>query len=376
MTTTLPRPTNIKLTPHDKVCLTTIASVILTSTLFPALFDAYVGVSLQVLFLLVLAIPHGAIDHLVAYTTSTSTVTPTFFYAAYLGIMLAYGSLWYLSPAVSLSIFLGLTAYHFGEGDVAHLPIRGTLRALIRTSRGIFLLASILLAQPHRTAPTIDALLGIGEKPLSSSWNDVLTGPAGSMLYLYGTLQHALVLSGLWANPSLFSSSFTTRMTNEEAANLWIKELLRISVISVLCLSVDQLVAASLVMGVVHSLSHVQHMIAEFKRAGVYGFKPNDLSTKKTEGATSTSTSLEVEPYQVTMGDIGKFCELAAPYTLFSWLGMGFLTCVACMYWPEGFRSSLRDERFLWAVFGVSISILTAPHMVVVYFFYKHAESQ
>ena len=63
-------------------------------------------------------IPHGAGDHLVAAKIAsrqnlTFHVKP--FILFYLGIMLAYALLWYLSPLISFIIFMAISVFHFGD---------------------------------------------------------------------------------------------------------------------------------------------------------------------------------------------------------------------------------------------------------------------
>lgn len=61
-------------------------------------------------------IPHGATDHLI-YEQVHGRMHWQGFFGLYLGSMLVYALLWWAFPHVSLMLFLGLSAYHFGESQ-------------------------------------------------------------------------------------------------------------------------------------------------------------------------------------------------------------------------------------------------------------------
>lgn len=69
------------------------------------------------IFVLLVGIPHGAIDHILYL--QESKVKPTLFFTNYLLSMAAYILLWIVFPAFSLILFLFLSAYHFGESQLA-----------------------------------------------------------------------------------------------------------------------------------------------------------------------------------------------------------------------------------------------------------------
>ncbi len=86
--------------------------------------DLYIGGVL----LLLIGIPHGACDHLIAAKIA-SRENLTFhlrpFIVYYLGIMLAYAALWYISPLISFVIFIAISVFHFGDMEDVH-PIEPT----------------------------------------------------------------------------------------------------------------------------------------------------------------------------------------------------------------------------------------------------------
>jgi Brp/Blh family beta-carotene 15,15'-monooxygenase len=96
-------------------------------------FDLYISGFL----LLAIGIPHGAGDHLIAAKIAkrenlTFHLQPFILY--YLGIMLAYAALWYLSPVVSFYIFIGISIFHFGDmEDVHEVEQKNTWINLVQT---------------------------------------------------------------------------------------------------------------------------------------------------------------------------------------------------------------------------------------------------
>lgn len=68
--------------------------------------------------LLAIGIPHGAGDHLIAEKIAkrenlTFHLRPFIVY--YLGIMLAYAALWFVTPLLSFIIFIAISVFHFGD---------------------------------------------------------------------------------------------------------------------------------------------------------------------------------------------------------------------------------------------------------------------
>ena len=73
--------------------------------------------------LLAIGIPHGAGDHLIAAKIAqrenlTFHLRPFIVY--YLGIMLVYAALWFVSPLISFIIFIAISVFHFGDMEDVH----------------------------------------------------------------------------------------------------------------------------------------------------------------------------------------------------------------------------------------------------------------
>ena len=128
-----------------------------------ALLGKHLGDSTALIVLVVgvvvLGLPHGALDPLVAtkaFAAADRRFSLTVFYVGYAGIAMAYGSLWIKFPMVGLVSFLVIAAFHFGSDWQA----RGS--AVTRLAYGITLVTMPAIAHPAELA-SIYATLGVSE---------------------------------------------------------------------------------------------------------------------------------------------------------------------------------------------------------------------
>ncbi len=102
----------------------------------PPLVYQYVPLALSVL---VLGLPHGAVDHLVVPRARDEPVTPrslAFVGALYLLLGSAYALVWVLAPVAAFVLFILVTLVHWGQGDVyALLEFLGADHLETRASR-------------------------------------------------------------------------------------------------------------------------------------------------------------------------------------------------------------------------------------------------
>lgn len=72
--------------------------------------------------ILVFGLPHGALDDRVYFKQrrrgSKDFATPVAFYSFYLGLIAAYLSVWYFFPVLAFLLFLFITWFHWGQGDL------------------------------------------------------------------------------------------------------------------------------------------------------------------------------------------------------------------------------------------------------------------
>ena len=114
-----------------------ISVFFLSLSLFPLVNSLSTDLVDQVLVaaIFILGIPHGAIDNiLMKRRTGWSSSR---FYAFYLGLIALNIALWFIYPAVSLLIFLFVSAYHFGQAQMSHyFENKNLLHALMYFSWG------------------------------------------------------------------------------------------------------------------------------------------------------------------------------------------------------------------------------------------------
>lgn len=107
----------------------------------PPLVYQYVPLALSVL---VLGLPHGAVDHLVLPRARDDPVTPrslAFVGVLYLLLGSAYALVWVLAPVAAFVLFVLVTLVHWGQGDVyALLEFVGADHLETRASRLLALL--------------------------------------------------------------------------------------------------------------------------------------------------------------------------------------------------------------------------------------------
>lgn len=96
-------------------------------------------------------IPHGAGDHLIAKRIAernqlTFHLKPFIIY--YLGIMIAYAALWYISPLISFIVFIAISVFHFGDmEDITEVDPHPSWIDLLRSvSLGFGILGFILFS--------------------------------------------------------------------------------------------------------------------------------------------------------------------------------------------------------------------------------------
>lgn len=96
-----------------------LLALIALDALFPAFFDKWQFVPF-VAGMVLLGLPHGAMDHLVVPLEERRPLTLPFFalfFTGYLGLTLAYLGFWHALPTLALLSFLVMSWLHWGQGD-------------------------------------------------------------------------------------------------------------------------------------------------------------------------------------------------------------------------------------------------------------------
>lgn len=155
--------------------------------------------SFQMGFFLVMVgatgIPHGALDHIIARNNSGDEKGFSIqqFLKKYILAIVAYSICWIWMPSISLLIFLLISAWHFGETDLAAVKGNTIWNGTGRMLCGIFILMIILLTHPEETLSVIRRITKEQEYAMNcwfwcvnNKW--LLINLTGSMLTMFVTL--------------------------------------------------------------------------------------------------------------------------------------------------------------------------------------------
>ena len=94
-------------------------------------------------FVFLAGIPHGAIDNIL-FMRKTS-ISRFRFYTSYLGAILANVLIWIISPAIGISIFLAISAFHFGQSQFSHhLNGSSWIHNLLMLSWGVSIISGLI----------------------------------------------------------------------------------------------------------------------------------------------------------------------------------------------------------------------------------------
>lgn len=151
----------------------------------PPLAYQYVPLALSVV---VLGLPHGAVDHLVLPRARDDPVTPrslAFVGVLYLLVGSAYTVVWFVAPVAAFVLFVVVTLVHWGQGDVyallafagaAHLETRSS-RLLALAVRGGLPMLVPLIAFPAQYAFVAETIVGLFDPDAASALGPAFSSP-------------------------------------------------------------------------------------------------------------------------------------------------------------------------------------------------------
>jgi lycopene beta-cyclase len=112
------------------------------------------GYSALILGLILVGIPHGAVDHLLESGQIQAPIRPRFA-IEYLALGAALAPLWFWFPDLALAVFLAYSAWHFGQADMREWNISSPLKSMLW---GAALLGAILLSHTGELNPILEQL--------------------------------------------------------------------------------------------------------------------------------------------------------------------------------------------------------------------------
>lgn len=265
--------------------------------------------------ILVIGMPHGALDHLIAFRAFGVNREPgnvALFYSMYLGILILYGLMWFWFPLFSMILFLFMTLYHFGQADAERFDLPRAGIYVLQFSRGFTVVGLILFgADPFYSSAIIQEVTGYSFAAhlfpvVSPSLILVCLAALYPLAYLLVQLKYAKPVLGSWLSA----------------------DAVVVPLLFALC---DPVFAFSMYFGIWHSYNHTQTML-RFMRT------PEKLKGFKWF-------------YRETfLYSVLSYAGLIVLYVLFKAFG---------------------NEELLVALLFIIISVLTLPHMFVVEKMYK-----
>ena len=297
---------------HKSTTIVTLAAsismlFILVGLLLPGTVPA-ISPWLLLASVIVIGIPHGAIDHIMAekvYGLDNTWKGTAKFYVGYLGLMFVVGMLWLLEPVIGMLFFFAISIYHFGQADLEDFVKPGSSGIPWYLVRGSLILGLILFSDTAVSYPIMAQALHMNPLTLFS----VLPNGPGALVAL----------------AAAYAALFAMALLSGKVAVGW--RLLADSVlIVVLFLVAGPLIGFAVYFALWHSAGHIIEM-QQFLRK-----KNRPMSLK-------------------------SFYKAAAPFTLISLFGLAMLAGINHAFGLE--------DQFIALMF-ILISVLTLPHMVIV----------
>ncbi len=270
--------------------------------------------------LVVVGIPHGALDHLIARETASragKSFSLSWFVFRYLLIMALYGMAWFVFPVLSLVLFLFMSIWHFGETDIECVP--STLPwTITRFVAGGFVLTFILLTHSTEVTPVLEHMTH-NNLLIISIWQ--------------GTIRHSWLV--LWGWSLLTGCLFRIAFQRSPVVVDWLR-LARLAVILALGFWLPLLLAFGLYFSGWHALNSFQM---------TYGYLQHSRQTMVTAG-------------QIWMNSLPLTAIALASSSAFAW------------WWQ--YTTPVGDPvRFVF----VFLSLVTLPHLCVLHIMNNQAKA-
>lgn len=271
--------------------------------------------------ILLFGLPHGAVDHLVpARLSGTSVaVSLTVVGSAYLLLGGLYAALWLTAPVPAALLFVAITWFHWGQGDVYALVAfidadhleQAPIRAATLIVRGGLPMLVPLFAFPDRYRAVVDSWVGLFGRDLRVAW-----------LFAIDT---RLILGALFLGTTMITLTAGYRVAGPSRE--WRIDAVETTLLWIFFLSVPPLIAVGVYFCLWHSLRHVLRLATL-----------DDQTTSR--------------------GHLRSFARDAAPLTalaLVLLVGFAFIVPVT----PS-------NSSGLVALYLVFIAVVTLPHVLLV----------
>ena len=314
------------------VALGAVALLAAAGSVLDASVPAAVVYAPFALSVVVLGLPHGAVDHLVPGRLGSGVTVRSMLWVAvvYVALMALYAVAWFFAPTASFVFFVLLTLFHWGQGDVyallafdgaGHLPTTAE-RALALVVRGGLPMLAPLAAFPERyraVALGVVSLFGADAAALAPAFSPTGRLVAGGGLLALSVV--GVVLGGL-------------RVRGGAPRLPWLADAGEVALLWAFFAVVPPILAVGLYFCLWHALRHVARLL---------------LSTDEAARALAAGD---------TWAAMGRFARDAAPLTAASLAVFALLALVV--------PNAPADRTGYLGLYLVGIAVLTLPHVAVV----------
>ena len=266
--------------------------------------------------ILLLGVPHGAADLLVATRNADAAqknFSQKFFFIDYLGRLILFGVILFLFPVAGNLLFILFAAYHFGETDLNQIKTNTILGKLFVISYGLLILSVILLPHFDEVKPFLQLFESGKNNQAFINW-------------LSQNRYYVLSVSGI-----LFFSFTSIYFLKNNALDNTDKEpfLLHFAFMLLILFNLPMLLGFTFYFVVWHSLLSLNNIVGYLRKKNTYSYK--------------------------------TIAKQIGIYSLLALAGIGLFGLTGFMFVN---KNAVAGYIFL------SLAVLTAPHMKIMYDMY------
>jgi Brp/Blh family beta-carotene 15,15'-monooxygenase len=279
-----------------------------------------------------LGLPHGAVDHLAIPRTRDEPTTPRWLAAVgglYLVVGGTYAVVWFLAPAAAVAFFIFMTWAHWGQGDVYPLvafgdgyPVGRTTRLLTAATRGALPMVVPFVAFPEQYELVVSTLVELFDP-----------GAVGTVSAAFAPTARVAVAIGLGGLIAVTLAVSYLR-AGSAGRRAWLLDAGETGLLVAFFSIVPPILAVGLYFCVWHSLRHIVRLLAVDPDA---------------------SAALASRRYPPALASFGRD---ALPLTAASIVILGF--------WYRLVPGTAAEPLALVGGYLALIAVLTLPHVVVV----------
>lgn len=299
--------------PFTRVIIVSIAFIFATN-LIPEFLANFVSIS----FIVTVGLMHGATDHILYINSENATFKskiPKSFLIKYLFILGIMGLFWLLIPKFALSVFLVISAYHFGQTQLQYIPISegSLLKKLLYLTWGLLVISIVTLLNTNESISLINSAV-----------------PEFDLNWLSSELPIVIILI-----LSIVFLVFYLALCKPLSWHSVFFEMVELIALALLASQTNLIITFGFFFGLWHSLRASQVQIDKINKVQKYELK--------------------------------TFLIESLPFTIISIFGIAFMILIA-----KYFEANIRLEM----LFLVAISMLTLPHMFIYERFYNYFDKK